>query len=194
MFEFYAIPKEIDFGMASCDNGKIDNSVENFPISLGAQFGLHTLVCNFYEDTNSNDIAITPFQFDPALPSTLRSLRFERDFNQPLFEYRQLPTDHLYSTGPSLKKVIKFPPSLHVLEFGNGFERSLEHVSLPPRLQKLAFGLNYVGSLENVILPAKLQALYLPREVTEREEASFPEGLRVHHRLYNPAADGDAEN
>eukprot|EP00435_Cladocopium_sp_Y103_P031795 s2563_g8.t1 len=71
------------------------------------------------------------------------------------------------------------PCSLAPLTFDNGFNHSLERVTLPSSLASLSFGFNFNQSLERVTLPSSLQSLsfgYMFNQSLER--VTLPSSLQ----------------
>ena len=71
------------------------------------------------------------------------------------------------------------PRSLASLIFADGFDQSLEQVTLPSRLQNLSFGNDFNQSLERVTLPSSLQCLSFGHMFNQSlERVTLPSSLR----------------
>lgn len=75
---------------------------------------------------------------------------------------------------------MNFPSGLQDLIFGDGFNCSLERVSLPNGLQSLTFGERFDQSLDLVKLPMDLKSLTLGYCFDQKlEHVNFPSGLQM---------------
>ena len=79
----------------------------------------------------------------------------------------------------SLEKVT-LPSSLQALTFGNLFNQSLEKVTLPNSLQALSFGVDFKKSLQKVAWPSSLRSLTASSTVIQTlDRESLPSATQV---------------
>ena len=94
------------------------------------------------------------------LPNSLRSLTFDRKFDQGLHN-------------------VRLPPGLQCVTFGDLFNQSLDNVTWPPGLQSLTFGRYFHQSLDNAIWPAGLQSLTFGHCFNQSlDKVTWPAGLQ----------------